>query len=91
MALRDGKAAFERLVAAYDSPLSILAGHIHRPFQAVWNGAFCQVGGSPAFQHALDLRPDAPEPGAVSEPYAYFLLRLDAQQTISIHKRCVSL
>lgn len=91
MALRDGREEFGRLVWGYDQPLYILAGHIHRPFQAVWNGAFCQVAGSPAFQHALDLRPDAPEPGAVGEPYTYFILRLDAQQTVTIHKRYVSL
>ncbi|WP_187429942.1 3',5'-cyclic adenosine monophosphate phosphodiesterase CpdA [Roseobacter fucihabitans] len=91
MALRDGREAFAGLVAAYEAPLYIFAGHIHRPFQAIWHGAFCQVAGSPAFQHALDLRPEAPEPGAVSEPYAYFILRLDPQQTMTIHKRCVPL
>lgn len=91
MSLTDGRAALGALVAAYDAPLYILAGHIHRPFQAIWNGAFCQVGGGPSFQHGLDLRPDAPEPGGVPEPYAYFILRRDAQDTLIIHKRYVSL
>lgn len=91
MALTDGHDRFKDLVATYDAPLFILAGHIHRPFQAIWNGAFCQVGGGPAFQHALDLRPEALEPGSVAEPYAYFILRLDVQGTMTIHKRYVSL
>ncbi|MDW3225719.1 MAG: phosphodiesterase [Paracoccaceae bacterium] len=91
MALIEGRDALGALVAGYDAPLYILAGHIHRPFQAIWNGAFCQVGGGPSFQHALDLRPDAPEPGSAPEPYAYFILRRDAQDTLTINKRYVSL
>ena len=91
VALTDGRDRLGELVAAYDAALYILAGHIHRPFQAIWNGAFCQVGGGPAFQHALDLRPDAPEPGSVAEPYAYSILRLDTQGPMILHKRYVSL
>lgn len=86
-----GREALGHLVGAYKGQLLILAGHIHRPFQAIWHGAFCQVGGGPSFQHALDLRPDAPEPGSISEPYAYFILRFGAQQTLTIHKRYVLL
>jgi Icc protein len=91
MCLQGGSEELGRLVGAHQGPLLILAGHIHRPFQSVWQGALCQVGGSPAFQHALDLRHDAPEPGSISEPYAYFILRFAAQQTLTIHKRYVSL
>jgi 3',5'-cyclic AMP phosphodiesterase CpdA len=91
MALTKGGDTLGRLVAAYEAPLYILAGHIHRPFQAVWNSAFCQVGGGPSFQHALDLRPGAAEPGSISEPFAYFVLRRDAQKTLTVHKRYVSL
>jgi len=91
MGLQDGQEALARLVAAYDAQLLILAGHIHRPFQAIWQGAFCQVGGGPSFQHALDLRPHAAEPGSISEPYAYFVLRLEGQETLTNHKRYVSL
>ncbi len=91
MALQDGQKALSRLIAAYDGQLLILAGHIHRPFQAIWQGAFCQVGGGPSFQHALDLRPHAPEPGSIAEPYAYFVLRLTRQESLTNHKRYVSL
>ncbi|NIZ62998.1 serine/threonine protein phosphatase [Sedimentitalea sp. CY04] len=91
MSLRDGKEPLARIVADCDTPLIILAGHIHRPFQAIWFGAFCQVGGGPSFQHALDLGLEAPEPGSISEPYAYLILRLDGPDTLTNHKRYVSL
>jgi 3',5'-cyclic AMP phosphodiesterase CpdA len=77
MAVRKGREEFSSIVAGHRGPLRILAGHIHRPFQSLWNGAFCAVAGSPAFQHKLDLRADADEPGAVAEPYANFLHKLD--------------
>lgn len=90
-ALRDGKEQLARLVAASDAQLTILAGHIHRPFHAIWHGAFCQVGGGPAFQQALDLRPDAADPGGITEPYAYLVLRFDGQENTTNHIRYVSL
>jgi 3',5'-cyclic AMP phosphodiesterase CpdA len=91
MSLREGRQELGRLVAAHRGPLRILSGHIHRPFQSIWNGAFCAVGGSPAFTHKLDLDPDAPEPGAVREPYAYFIHKIDGPQTVSIHTRYLSI
>lgn len=91
MALGEGRDEMGALIAAYRRPLRILAGHIHRPYQAMWNGVFCAVGGSPAFQHQLDLRPDAAEPGAVTEPFAYFIHQIDGPDTVSIHTRYVSL
>jgi len=91
MCLKEGREELGALVAAYPGQLLILAGHIHRPFQSIWNAKLCQVAGSPAFQHALDLRSETPEPGIVSEPYAYFILRFAAQQGLSIHKRYVLL
>jgi 3',5'-cyclic AMP phosphodiesterase CpdA len=91
MALREGREEFSSIIAGHRGPLRILAGHIHRPFQSLWNGAFCAVAGSPAFQHKLDLRPDADEPGAVAEAYAYFLHKLDDRETVSIHTRYLSL
>ncbi|MEP2641968.1 metallophosphoesterase [Roseobacter sp.] len=91
MALVDGRAEMGRLVADFHAPLVILTGHIHRPFHALWQGALCQVGGGPAFQQALDLRPDAPEPARVDEPYAYFIVHQDPQTAMVIHKRYVAL
>lgn len=91
MSLREGREAFGSLIASHRGPLRILSGHIHRPFQTLWNGAFCAVSGSPAFQHRLDLDPEAPEPGAEHEPYAYFVHKLDGPQTVSIHTRYISI
>ena len=73
MSLVGGNKRFAELVRNYRGKLVILAGHIHRPYQTIWNGAFAAVGGSPAFQFALDLAPGTPEPGVVTEPYNYFI------------------
>lgn len=91
MALREGSREFAAIVRDYSGPLRILAGHIHRPYQAMWNDAFCAVAGSPAFQVGLDLGPFAPEPGPVNEPYAYFIHRFDAAGDVAVHARYVTL
>lgn len=91
MALLDGRDAFAGLIAAYKGPLRILAGHIHRPFQTIWNGVFCAVSGGPAFQHALALDPTAAEPTTISEPYAYFIHRITDEKSVSIHTRYVEI
>ncbi|MEX2552542.1 MAG: serine/threonine protein phosphatase, partial [Actinomycetota bacterium] len=91
MALVEGRAAFAELVKSCQVPLRILSGHIHRPFQCLWHGAFCAVGGGPSFQHRLDLRPDAPEPGPVAEPYAWYIHRLEGAHTVTVHSRYVAL
>lgn len=91
MALMDGRDELGQMVRDYPGTLRILSGHIHRPFHALWNGAYCTVAGSPAFQHMLDLDPTAPEPGPVTEPYAYFIHRLDDVGTLTVHTRYLSL
>lgn len=91
MALKAGRAEFSALIAAYPGPLRILSGHIHRPFQTIWQGKFCATGGSPVFQHALDLTPGAHEPGAISEPYRYFVHKIDGPDAVTIHSRYVAL
>lgn len=91
MALQDGREAFSELIKAYQGPLRILAGHIHRPFQTIWNNVFCAVSGGPAFQHALALDPAAAEPTTLSEPYAYFIHRITDANSVSIHTRYVEI
>ncbi|AEI94598.1 metallophosphoesterase [Roseobacter litoralis] len=91
MTLQEGRDGFEQLIAAYVGPLRILAGHIHRPFQTLWHGAFCAVSGGPAFQHELALGTDTTEPGIVREPYAYFIHRMTGPTSVSIHTRYVEL
>jgi 3',5'-cyclic AMP phosphodiesterase CpdA len=91
MALIEGKAGLGEIVANYAGTLRILSGHIHRPYNAIWNGVYCAVAGSPAFQHEYSLDPAAPEPGPVSEPYAYFIHRLADDGTFTVHTRYLSL
>ncbi len=90
-ALTVGREEMVEILRAYRAPLFILAGHIHRPFQAVWNGAYCAVAGSPAFQIALDLAVSEHEPGQVSEPYAYYVYRIDETGSFTVHTRFVAL
>ncbi len=91
ISLLEGRERFREIVGNYKGTLRIHAGHIHRPFQTMWNGIPCYVAGSPAFQHELTLDPAAPEPGPVAEPYAYFLHKMDGPRTVSVHARYVSL
>lgn len=90
-ALVGGKAELARIVRAHRGQLVILAGHIHRPFKAIWNGAYCAVGGSPAFQVALDLAGGIHEPGCVDEPYAYYIYDFRPDGSFSVHLQNVVL
>jgi Icc protein len=89
MSLVGGKQRFAALIARYAGALRILSGHIHRPYQALWNGAFCAVAGSPAFQVALQFS-DPEEPPVSAEPYAWYLHAANAEG-LSVHARHVEL
>jgi 3',5'-cyclic AMP phosphodiesterase CpdA len=91
MALVGGRAEMAEMVRSFKGSLAILAGHIHRPYKALWNGAYCAVGGSPAFQIGLDLAANEHEPGVVDEPYAYYVYRLDADGGLAAHRRFVTI
>lgn len=90
-ALTEGCDALAAMVREYPERLIILAGHIHRPYQSIWNGAYCAVGGSPAFQVALDLKADRHEPPCISQAYAYYVYRIDREGEFAVHTRFVSL
>lgn len=91
MALVGGRTEMAEIVRSFKGPLTILAGHIHRPYNGLWNGAYCAVGGSPAFQVDLDLGTGVHEPGVVAEPYAYYVYRLGADGGVAAHRRFVAL
>jgi 3',5'-cyclic AMP phosphodiesterase CpdA len=91
MALVEGADRLAWIVTSYPGALRIHAGHIHRPFQAVWNGVFCAVGGSPAFQHELTLDPAAEEPATTTEPFAYYLHRILGPADVAVHARYVDI
>ena len=78
-------------MVAYRGKLNIMCGHIHRPTQAMWNGAFLAVAGSPAFQTNLDLRGLEIEPTLVDIPYAYFVYHSEENGNFAIHPRYVTL
>lgn len=87
--LIEGADALGRLVAPHGGRVNVLCGHIHRPTQASWHGAFVAVAGSPAFQTALDLHPPAVEPPVVDTPYAYFIYRTNDAGGFAVHPRYV--
>ncbi len=92
ISLIEGAEALGRIVARHADRLTLFAGHIHRPSQTTWNGASAVIGGSAAFQVALEI--DGPreiEPALVDAPYAYFIHRFDASGDVSIHARWVDL
>lgn len=88
--LVEGREEMARIVRAHPARLVLLAGHIHRPYQAIWNGAYCAVAGSPAFQMGLDLTQTPHEPPLVREPYAYYVYRIQ-DGDIAVHTRYVSI
>lgn len=88
--LIDGRDEIARIVRSYRGQLFLFAGHIHRPYWAIWNGAQCAVAGSPINQLALDLARTPQDPPLVREPYAYRIYHIDGDK-ITIHSRFVSL
>jgi hypothetical protein len=87
MSLVGGRDQFGQLISRYRKPLRILSGHIHRPYQGWWNGVFCAVAGSPAFQVALEFSNDH-EPPLGSTPFAWFLHVSDGED-LAVHARHV--
>ncbi len=79
----------DRLRAALDRlprPATLLCGHMHRPFAALFGRSFVSAATSTAFQFALDLgAPD--EPPTVTEPYHYAVHVLGAEGSHTIHRR----
>ncbi|MDH5330303.1 MAG: phosphodiesterase [Aquincola sp.] len=89
--LVEGAGEFGRMIARHRGSLNIMCGHIHRPTQALWNGAFLAVAGSPAFQTDLDLQVPAVDPTVVDIPYAYFVYNRTGDGNFSVHPRYVAL
>lgn len=89
--LVEGSDELGRMIARHRGSLNIMCGHIHRPTQAMWNGAFVAVAGSPAFQTDLDLQAEVVDPTVVDIPYAYFIYNSSEDGNFSIHPRYVAL
>lgn len=89
--LMAGHEEFAALIAQYPGTLNILCGHIHRPSQSLWQGAFVAAAGSPAFEVELSLHEGGVEPPCIEAPYAYFIYRVAGNGEFAVHPRYVPL
>lgn len=84
--LLEGGERLRALAAALPRPVTLLCGHMHRPFVAPWAGGIVSAATSTAFQFRLEL--DAPvEPPAEPEPYHYSVHVFDGAGGQVIHRR----
>jgi len=88
MGLREGAAELGRLVAGCGRPVHLLCGHVHRPMQARWAGAWATIGGSPAFGYALGIG-GRDEPALAADPRGYFLHEFGDDGAARLHFRWV--
>ncbi|MFN4129485.1 MAG: metallophosphoesterase [Paracoccaceae bacterium] len=83
--LMQGNAALQEMLDPLSPPVTLLCGHMHRPFQALFGRSLVSAATSTAFQFALAL--DAPEePPTVREPYHYAIHILGADGGHVIHR-----
>jgi 3',5'-cyclic AMP phosphodiesterase CpdA len=88
--LIEGAAGLGAILAAQPRPVSLLCGHVHRPIQTLWNGAFAATAGSPAFQFELVF--GLPEdPPTSDEAFAYHVHAIDPPGRMAVHPRLVDL
>jgi|TARA_B100002003_G_scaffold145077_1_gene134412 3',5'-cyclic AMP phosphodiesterase CpdA len=76
-----GADLFEEVVATHPQVALVVAGHLHRPIQAVIGSALLSVCPSTGFQLDLDLNPA--RGGAVDEPPGFQLHRWDGERFIT--------
>lgn len=73
------------------SRVTLLCGHVHRPYQAVWAGAACFIAGSPSCQLSADPPFGQAPLRLVDEPYAYFLHTICRNGNRTVGTRYVNL
>ncbi|MFK7997777.1 MAG: metallophosphoesterase, partial [Granulosicoccus sp.] len=77
-------------ILSKQSSVTLLCGHVHRPYQVDWAGAACFIAGSPSCQLSADPPfGDAPL-RLVDEPYTYFLHSLDSNGDRIVSTRYVN-
>ncbi|MFN4153808.1 MAG: metallophosphoesterase [Paracoccaceae bacterium] len=84
--LIEGNAALQAMLDRQPRPVTLLCGHLHRPFQALFGRSLVSAATSTAFQLALALDA-AEEPPVVDEPYHYAVHILGADGGHVIHRR----
>lgn len=84
--LIEGNAALRALIDRQPAPVTLLCGHMHRPFDLRFGRSGVCAATSTAFQFALALNaPD--EPPTVDEPYHYAIHVLGADGSHVTHRR----
>lgn len=83
--LTRGAEALLALIEAAPGPVTVLCGHVHRPFIAHWGKATVFAAASTAFEYALALDADT-EPGLSTAAYGYRLHLFDAAGGRSVHR-----
>ncbi len=77
IAMLEGREQFGQLLRKSRSDVIVLSGHIHRPYQATWNGASCYIAGGPSLQMGSHFCFGDDPLEVVDEPYAYFIHDID--------------
>lgn len=91
MAEVEGAQELGELIRRTESKVVVLSGHVHRPYQTVWNGANCYIAGGPAFQMGSSFCFGDSRLDVVEEPFAYFIHAIDSEGTHNVGTRYVNL
>lgn len=88
--LLEGEERLRMILDAQPQTVTILCGHMHRPFCAFFGRSLVSAASSTAFQFELQL--DAPqEPPSIAEPYHYIIHVVDAQGGHVMHRQTPAL
>lgn len=80
-----------KIIEGSKSKVIILAGHVHRPYQAHWHGANCYISGGPSFQMGSHFCFGESPLGVVCEPYSYFIHSIDSSGYHSVGTKYVDI
>ncbi|MFN3721741.1 MAG: metallophosphoesterase [Paracoccaceae bacterium] len=83
--LIEGNDRLRDMLDRQPAPVTLLCGHLHRPFQALFGRSLVSAAASTAFQFALDLGATQ-EPPTALEPYHYSIHVLGADGDHVIHR-----
>lgn len=84
--LTEGAERLAEILRGFGKPVTVLCGHMHRPFTITSGNVTLSAATSTAFQFPLDL--GAPEePAPVNDPYHYAIHILEADGSQLIHRR----
>lgn len=88
--LLEGTAQLQALLDGHAAPVTILCGHMHRPFNAFLGRTLISAATSTAFEFALRLDA-AEEPPTHDAPYHYVIHAFDDHGSHAMHRRTPAL